>query len=126
MRIYLILLHAEKLCGQDDLNAHNRNRETSLAWKIFYGSAFSSACMWCILQQIEVLQMRRRQPVKVSAVLFGSKLISPVTQFKNVHSILNNGRAFAQQHKILYFLSGFVHLIKNNLALDNHCPAVPD
>lgn len=84
--------------GQDDLNAYTRNWKRSLAWKVCYGSTFSSACMY-ILQQIEVPQMKRRQPVKLFAVLFGRKLIFPVTQFKSVHSILNDDRAFAQQHK---------------------------
>lgn len=58
---------------------------------------FFSAHMY-ILQQIEVPQMKRRQSVKLFAVLFGRKLISPVSQFKSVHSILNDDRAFAQQH----------------------------
>lgn len=98
LRIYPVVLHAEKLYGEDDLNAHTRNWKTSLAWKIFYGSTFFSACMY-ILEQIEVPQMKRKQPVKLFAVLLGRKLISPITQFKSVHSILNDDRAFAQQHK---------------------------
>lgn len=53
----------------------------------------------CVLQQIEVAQMKRRQPIKVPAILFGGKLIFPVTQLKSFHNILNDGRAFAQQHK---------------------------
>lgn len=72
--IYLVFLHAEKLGGQDDLNVYAKNRDISLMCKIICGPIFSSACM-CILQQTEVPQMKRRQPVKVPAVLFGRKLI---------------------------------------------------
>lgn len=44
----------------------------------------------------------------------------------SVHSILSDGRVFYIATSVaLSFLSGHVHLVRNNLALDNQGPDVP-